>query len=291
VTRDSTVERDTVVVYVAASLARPIRTVADSFARRRGARVLLESGGSLEHARKVTELGRVPDVLVLADHEVFPQLLMPRHVDSYVQFARNRMVIAYTPRSRFASEVTPSSWREVLQRAGVEIGRPDPDRAPAGYRTLILLQLAEAHYRDSGLAQRILARSPRRNMRGNAAELAGLLQLGELDYIFEYESLARSHGFRFVVLPREIHLGDPALAGHYAAATARVAGRTPRESTTFSGAPILYGVAVPRDASHPAAARRFVDFLLGDGKALLREAHVDMLDTPHRVTASAAAQP
>ena len=283
--------RDTVVVYVAASLAQPMRTAADSFGRRERATVLLESGGSLEHARKLTELGRVPDVLVLADHEVFPQLLMPRHVDSYVQFARNRMVIAYTPRSRFAAEVTERNWREVLQRPGVEVGRPDPDRAPAGYRTLHLLRLAESHYREPGLAERLLARAPPRNMRGNAAELAGLLQLGELDYIFEYESLARSHRFRFVTLPREIDLGDPALAEQYATVSVRVVGRTPRDSTTFVGAPILYGVAVPREAPHPAVAAKFVDYLLGDGKAILRAANVDMLDAPRRVTAAASAQP
>lgn len=283
--------RDTVVVYVAASLAQPMRTVADSFARREHATVLLESGGSLEHARKVTELGRVPDVLALADHEVFPQLLMPRHVDSYMQFARNRMVIAYTPRSRFAAEVTEANWRAVLQRPGVEVGRPDPDRAPAGYRTLLLLRLAESHYREPGLAERLLARAPPRNMRGNAAELAGLLQLGELDYIFEYESLARSHRFRFVTLPRQLDLGDPALAEQYATVSVRVAGRTPSDSTTFVGAPILYGVAVPRAAPHPAAAAKFVDYLLGDGKAILRAANVDVLDAPRRVTASARAQP
>ncbi len=275
--------RDTVVVYVAASLARPVRAVADSFTRHSRAVVLLESGGSLEHARKVTELHRLPDVIVLADHEVFPQLLMPTHVQSYVQFARDRMVVAYTPRSRFASELTGANWREVLQRPGVEVGRPDPDRAPAGYRTLLVLQLAEAYYRDPGLGARVLARSPPRNMRGNAAELAGLLALGELDYIFEYESLARSHGFRYVTLPREIDLGDPALAGRYATASVRVASRTPRDSVTFAGAPILYGLAVPRRAPHLEAARRFVAFLLGAGKAQLRAAYVDVLDRPHYV--------
>jgi molybdate/tungstate transport system substrate-binding protein len=251
----------------------------------------MESGGSLEHARKVTELHRIPDVLALADHEVFPQLLMPAHVESYVQFARNRMVVAYTQRSRFANEVSAASWREVLQRPGVEVGRPDPDRAPAGYRTLIVLRLAESHYRDPGLVARVLARSPPRNMRGNAAELAGLLELGELDYIFEYESLARSHGFRSVALPREIDLGDPSLAARYSQASVRVAGRTPRDSATFTGAPILYGVAIPREAPHPAAARRFVDFLLGEGKAHLRAAHVDVLDTARAVPAAATPRP
>ncbi len=268
-----------------------MRAVADSFGRRERATVLLESGGSLEHARKVTELGRIPDVLALADHEVFPQLLMPRHVESYWQFARNRMVVAYTPRSRFAGEITAANWREILQRPDVDIGRPDPDRAPAGYRALLLLRLAESHYRDPGLGERLLARSPPRNMRGNAAELAGLLELGELDYIFEYESLARSHGFRFVTLPGEIDLGDAALGQRYATASVRVTGRNPRDSATFVGAPILYGVAIPRAAPHPAAAARFVDYLLGDGNGIFRAAHVDMLDAPHRVSASVPAQP
>lgn len=288
---EATAARDTVVVYVAASLARPMRAAADSFARQSGATVLIESGGSLEHARKVTELHRIPDVLALADHEVFPQLLMPEHVGSYVPFARNRMVVAYTPRSRFANVVGAANWPDVLQRPGVEVGRPDPDRAPAGYRTLLVLQLAEAHYRDRGLAERILVRSPPRNMRGNAAELAGLLELGELDYIFEYESLARSHGFRYVTLPPEIDLGDPSLADRYARASVRVAGRTPRDSVTFTGAPILYGLAIPRDAPHPAAAKGFVDFLLGAGKAQLRAAYVDILDTARAVLATAPARP
>ena len=275
--------RDTVVVYVAASLAQPMRAVADSFARRTGAVVLMESGGSLEHARKLTELRRVPDVLVLADHEVFEQLLMPAHVVWYAQFARNRMVIAYTRRSRFATEISAANWRDVLQRPDVEVGRPDPDRAPAGYRTLLLLRLAESHYRDPGLGARILARSPPRNMRGDAAELAALLELGELDCIFEYESLARSRGFRFLTLPREIDLSDPGLSERYATARVWVAGRTPRDSVRFAGAPILYGLSIPARAPHRAAAARFVDFLLGGGTGMLRAANVNLLDTPRVV--------
>jgi molybdate/tungstate transport system substrate-binding protein len=282
---------DTVVVYTAASLARPMRAIADSFARRARAAVLLESGGSLDQARKITELGRVPDVIVIADHEVFPQLLMPAHVRSYVQFARNRMVVAYTARSRYAATVTAANWRDVLQRPDVDVGRPDPHRAPAGYRTLLVLRLAETFYRDPGLGARILARAPPRNMRGDAAELTGLLELGELDYIFEYESLARAHGLRDVSLPREIDLGDPALAEHYATASVRISGRTPRDSATLTGAPILYGLAIPRAAPHPAAARRFVDFLLGDGKAQLRAAYVDVLDSVRSVAAREPARP
>ena len=53
--------RDTIVVYPAASLTKPLQAALDTFAARSKAVVQRESGGSLEHARKLTELGgRIP---------------------------------------------------------------------------------------------------------------------------------------------------------------------------------------------------------------------------------------
>ena len=86
------------VVFNAGSLARPIRAALDSFTAREGVRYEQESAGSLETARKLTELGKVPDLIALADAEVFPGYLVPTHVTRYVEFARNRMVLAYTAR-------------------------------------------------------------------------------------------------------------------------------------------------------------------------------------------------
>src|SRR5207237_5418477 len=54
------------------------------------------------------------------------------------------------------------------------------------------------------------------------AELAALLEAGELDYIVEYESLARSHHFRFVALPPAVDLGDAREGAAYARARVRV---------------------------------------------------------------------
>src|SRR4030095_17117296 len=87
---------DTLLIYLAASLTRPLQPVLDRFAARERVVVHRESGGSLEHARKITELHRIPDLVLLADEEVFPQLLVPAHATWYAGFARNRMVVAYT---------------------------------------------------------------------------------------------------------------------------------------------------------------------------------------------------
>ncbi len=273
---------DTLVVYEAASLAAPMRALLDSFAHRSPVVVQEERGGSLELARRITELHHRPDVVALADQEVFPQLLMPGITTWYARFARNRMVIAYTDRSRGAPTINAGNWWRVLQRTDVKVGRTDPLTAPAGYRTLLLFALAERALSLPGLAARLEANAPARLMRGNAAELASLLEAGELDYIVEYESLARAHRFRYVQLPPAIDLGDPAQAARYAGVSVHL--RRGSALVTLPGAPILYGVTIPRDAPHPAAAERFVAFMLGtEGRALLRAMNVDALAAPEIV--------
>ena len=273
---------DTVVVFTAASLAVPIRAALDSFARQTGAVVQQENGASLELARRITELGRVPDVIALADQEVFPQLLVPRATSWYVRFARNRMVVAFTARSTGAAQLTTDDWYRVLSRSDVRVGRSDPRLAPVGYRTLLLYRLAEAHYHVPGLASRLEARTPPELVRANASELVALLQAGELDYIVDYESLARANHLQFVTLPPAIDLGDPARAAAYARATVRVARRT--DTTTYAGTPIVYGASVPRDAPHPASGQRFLRYLLSPaGQAVLRAHAVDALRVPELV--------
>ena len=271
-------------MFAAASLAGAMRSLARTEGARVGLRILVESGGSLEHARTVTELGRVPDALLLADEEVVPRLLVPVHADWYARVARGRMTVAYMPRSRHASEIDSVKWTRILRRPDVEVGRPDPARAPAGYRTLLLLRLAARHYGDPELERAILARSPARNVRGNAAELAALLETGEVDYIFEYESLALARGFHVLRLPPEIDLGEPARAAHYATAEVRVPGATRADTVTIRGAPIAYALVVPRRAPHPEGARRLAELLLSaPGRAALAAARVDLLERPELV--------
>lgn len=269
------------VVYNAGSLARPLRAALDTFAAREGVLVEQESAGSLESARKLTELGKIPDVIALADAEVFPRYLVPAHLDSWTDFAVNRMVVAYRKESRFASEMGPDTWWRILLRPGVETGRSDPDLDPNGYRTKMVWLLAERFYQEPGLAARLEAASPPRNIRPKEADLVGLLQAGELDYIWSYESLARVMGLPFVTLPKAIDLSPPDSGSRYASVSVTVRGAKVGDSVTFRGAPIIYAYGIPRDAPHPELARRFVRFLRSpDGRAILRREGLDALEVP-----------
>jgi ABC-type sulfate transport system permease component len=87
-------------------------------------------------------------------------------------------------------------------------------------------------------------------IRANASELVALLQAGELDYIVDYESLARANRLRFVTpaAGRSTSAIRRARASTRAR-TVRVARRT--DTTTYAGAPIVYARRVPRAAPHP----------------------------------------
>jgi molybdate/tungstate transport system substrate-binding protein len=282
---------DTLLLFVAASLNKPLQPILDAYAARTGTVIQRESGASLEHIRKITELGRIPDVLLLADDEVIAQFLIPKHATWHAQFARNRLVVAYTARSKHANEITPQNWTRIVQRRDVQVGRPDPNLAPAGYRTLLMFKLAEGFYKRAGLGAALLAAAPERNVRANAAELAALLAAGEFDYIYDYQSVAESNGFRFIALPGEINLGDPKRAADYARVSVTVRGSSPGSRVEFKGQPILYGLSVPTRAPHHAAAQRFLVHLTSPPVVeALRKAHVDMLDRPIVVGSGAPAE-
>jgi molybdate/tungstate transport system substrate-binding protein len=272
------------VVYTAGSLARPMRAALDSFAARSGTRYELESAGSLETARKLTDLGKIPDIIALADEDVFPKLLVPDHASWYVKFAENRIILAFTERSRFAAEIDSTNWRMVLLRPGLEIGRSNPDLDPAGYRTLMVFQLAERLYGDAGLAARLEAASPPRNMRPKEIELVALLESGDLDYAWFYESMARASGVRHLQLPAAIDLGSSEQRDTYATAAVRVIGSSAADTVTMRGAPIRYAFSIPLKAVHPGLAERFAEFLLSDaGRTALQAEFLSALPAPDAV--------
>lgn len=259
------------IVFHAGSLAEPVRALAEAFqARYPGVVFETEASGSNEAARKIRELGREADLMISADYRVIDQLLIPDFADWNIRFARNEMVIAYTDRSRYADEVGTDNWYEILGRDGVICGRADPNTDPCGYRTLMVWQLAEAYYGIPGLYHTLEARCPKTYMRPKSVELIALLQSGDVDYAFEYRSVALQHGLRFVELPREVNLGSVEYADFYGKANVEIAGSGPGKTIMMLGEPIVYGVTIPRNAPNPDLALEFVKFLIGpEGQAIM----------------------
>jgi molybdate/tungstate transport system substrate-binding protein len=261
------------VLLHAGSLTAPFEALAKAYrARHPGAELLREACGSRLCARKISELGRRVDVFGSADYKVIDDLLVPRFARYNIRFTTNDLVIASTARSRRREEMNESTWPRILSDPEVRFGRSDPDSDPCGYRTLMMFQLAERHYGEAGLAERLTAMHGRTFIRPKETDLLALLDAGEIDYLPIYRSVAVQHGLPFVDLPPQIDLGDPSLADLYRNARVEVIGETPGSRTTLVGEPIVYSVTIPTSAPNPAGAEAFVAFLLSEeGRRIIDE--------------------
>ena len=272
------------VVFNAGSLAKPFSDLLKAFKARYPEVVpAQENSGSLEAARKLTDLGKVPDVIAVADYGVISKLLIPGHASWYATFARNSMVLLYTGESIGADEINGQNWWQVLFRPGVRAGHSDPALDPNGYRTLMVFQLAEKFYRQPGLEGRLEQVFPPKYIRPKEADLTALVQAGELDYCWSYASIARTAGLRSVQLPAEINLSDPNLAEWYAQASVRLPGpsRAGKDSLEFRGEPIVYALTIPAQAPHPGTAKAFVRFVFSpEGQAIIKANGFTLLPKP-----------
>jgi molybdate/tungstate transport system substrate-binding protein len=272
------------VVFNAGSLAKPFNELLRAFRARHPEVVpAQENSGSLEAARKLTELGKIPDVIGVADYGVIPKLLIPRHATWFASFARNSMVLIHTGQSIGAGEVNGQNWWQVLLRPGVRAGRADPTLDPNGYRTLMVFQLAEKFYKQPGLASRLERAHPPKYMRPKEADLTALVQAGELDYSWSYLSIAKAAGLPYVKLPPEVDLSDLKRADWYAQVRVWTPGprRTAGDSVEFRGEPIVYALTIPTAAPHPQTAQAFVRFIFSPpGQAILKENGFILLEKP-----------
>jgi molybdate/tungstate transport system substrate-binding protein len=251
-------------VFIAGSLTVPFKAVAKEYNKQNPkVEVQIEGGGSATTIRKVTELKRECGIIGSADYKIVPKLIFPDYADWYVIFASNQMVLCFTEKSKFAKEINADNWHQLIQKDGVTYGRSDPDQDPCGYRTLMLWQLAEKHYNVNGLYSKLNG-AKGDTMRAKSVDLIALLQSGDLDYAFEYDSVAKQHGLKYISLPEKINLSSAEHEKFYSQARVSIKGAKPGQKIDLAGEPILYAITIPKNYPDQKKAISWVEFLLSD---------------------------
>jgi molybdate/tungstate transport system substrate-binding protein len=242
----------TVSVVYAGSLVRVMEgPLAASLRSHTGLAFSGEGKGSKALAQLITSGLRTPDVFISAD----PSLL--HGIAPCVVFGSARMVVAYSDRSpnRALLAQAAAGTRpilSVLALPGMHVARTDPQLDPKGERTLTVVKLLGAHDHTPALADAVVKNSevfPEE-------DLAVRIESGEADAGFFYSTETPGRDLHVIELPADSNL---------------------------SGS-IAYAIARLPDAPHPAAAARFVDFVLnGAGKRILEEAGVQFFAHPRRL--------
>lgn len=227
-----------------------------------------KGAGSTALAHQIQGKLIAPDVFISASAAAYAPLeggANGKLVSWYMSFATTQMVIGYSPKSTFASQLQAAAsgstpWYTVLETPGLRIGRTDPALDPKGVNTLLAMQLAETYYGQPGLAQKLLGAANNPAQIFPEEELVARLTSGQLDAGFFYLNEVKDAGLPYISLPAQINLGDPAQKAVYSQAH-----YTDARGNTQTGKPILYSVTIPATTKNPAGAAAFVQYLLGSG--------------------------
>lgn len=251
-----------IIIFHAGSLSVPFRELAKEFEKANpGVTLSLEPAGSLVCARKVTELKKPCDIVASADYIVINNLLIPDYAAWGIRFATNEIVIAFSEKSKLGEEIDSTNWMKVLQRPDVIYSRSDPDSDPCGYRTVLSFMLAEKYYGMPGLTEKMVTKNED-YIRPKEVDLVALIESNAADYMFQYKSVAIQHRMKYIELPDQINLSDPALNDIYKSVSIDVTGSTPGSKMNVTGEYINYSLTVLDNAPNKDEAVKFVEFLI-----------------------------
>jgi len=244
-------------IFCAAGLTPVLEDVRDDVRRDLGINLLVEASGSQVACRKLSELRRDCDLVMLADRQLVGKLLAG--VCSWrLDFARDEVVLAVGTRAP-QPERAEEDWAGVLLEEDVRIGRVDENLGPIGYRTLQVWKLQET-LGYPGLSERLRAKCT--SVVDDVGRLTPLLKAGELDFAFVYRSSCVAHDIRYIELDRRVNLGSDEI--DYSSATVSFnrleAGAA--EVVTVEGSPIVWTLSVPDRGADAAAAAEFIRYLV-----------------------------
>ena len=181
--------------------------------------------------------------------------LEPKYTNWYIPYAGTSMVIAYNPKSKYASQFKAfadgtkplSGLFTLLETTGLKLGRTDPNIDPQGRDFIYMLELAQSNYHlPSDTVSKILG-TPDFGTASSSqiyaeSSLDATLQSGQLDASSAFITQAIELHLPYIKLPDAISLANSADAAQYAKATVTITSNGAK--ATKSGSPQVIGITI-----------------------------------------------
>jgi len=255
---------ENVLVFNAAGISGLLEDLQPVVRQKLGLNLVFEASGSQVACRKLAELGRQCDLLIVADSWLIPEYT-GAHCPWKIEFAHDAVVLAVGARARFVDEAE-ADWAGTLLRRDVQLARVDEALGPIGYRALLAWKLEELRGR-AGLTQALLGKTVK--IVDDVANLMPLLKSGDIDYAFAHRSTCHAHQVRYIALSREVDLSSAEVDYSRAEVSFEERRITGRKTVTVRGSPIAFALGIPTSAPHPDRAERLVQYVLSAARPAL----------------------
>jgi molybdate/tungstate transport system substrate-binding protein len=270
----NTIDKDIAVLYAGSLINIFENEIKSAFQNLTGYNFIGEGKGSVQFSNMILDGFRKPDVFVSADTTPIERLMnhsLP-FANWLVKFGSAELVIAYNPRSPFASELLKASkgeipWYKVLEKEGLKFGRTDPELDPKGYYTVIAAKLANIYYNDSTIKDKILGEDRNKKQIFPEEVLKSILDSGQIDATAAYKHEGITKGLPYITLPDQINLSEPNYTNFYSKISYKLG-----TGETIYGNLIFFSFTIPNTVENIAGAMSFAKFLLSeDGKKILEK--------------------
>jgi molybdate/tungstate transport system substrate-binding protein len=271
-----------------------------------GVKVLREKDDALANMRKVTDLGKLADIVYTDDYSIIPPVMFPKYADAWIRYAHDEMTIAYAANSKYANEINGDNWYKILQRPDVKWGIADPNAGPDGYFSLGQIMLSNIYYKDNTIFKNLIAnntaitatesggrytvdcpenlnpKSARVIVRPDPETLYPMILAGDIDYAFGYMGSVIGEGpagIKTVKLPAQVNLSDLSLvASLYNRVTINLFNDKPERKISVTLGAKANGLTIPLNAPNKPGAADYLQIFLGPvGQEALRKVHITPL--------------
>lgn len=283
-------ENGTLTILAAASLSNSMNATAAEFKERHpNIDVQIQYGGSNDLISQITQLNKSADIMASADYGLIDKSLMPNYATWNLQYAKNELVIAYTDKSTNSSQINADNWYQILAQDDVSFGIADPNSAPAGYRAVMMMQLANSHYNNSTIFDDLIVAntaitseandtgfvisspnnldpSSKVQSRPNVRDTLTLLESNSVDYAFVYKSDAQQAGgdIKYMELPEELKLSNTTFESTYSTIKLTQFSDVSNKTKSVTLTPIVYGITILTNAPENDLAIEFMQLLLSN---------------------------
>jgi len=202
--------------------------------------------------------------------------LEPKYTKWYIQYAGTSMVVAYNPKSKYASQFKAiadgskpvSDLFTLLQTPGLKLGRTDPNIDPQGRDFIEMLELGQMYYHlPSDTVAKILGTSDLGSASSSEiyaeSSLDSTLESGQLDAASAFVTQAIELHLDYIPLPVQINLGSAAYAAQYKKASVTIKGGTVKHGSpqvidiTIIGTPTSSAIAFVKYTLSPAGLAQY----------------------------------
>ena len=195
--------------------------------------------------------------------------LQPKYTKWYVQYAGTSIVVAYNPKSKYASDFKAiadgskplcSLFSSTLQTPGLKLGRTDPNVDPQGRDFIYMLELAQSYCKlPSDTVAKILGTSDFGTSKSSQiyaeSALDSTLQSGQLDASSAFITQAVELHLSYIKLPDQISLASADMAAAYKKATVKL-----ENGMTKKGSPQVIDITAIGTPTSPGNA--FIKYTL-----------------------------